>query len=278
MPGSDIVTWNECPICRSDRRTSLVEHDSLAFVRCRCGLVYKSRGESRFVEETEPTWHPRYDRRQKRRVTKARWQILDVLNHVEPGPLLDIGCSLGYALEAASELGLEAKGLDLNQSLLEPCRKRGFDVQVGDVAGPYPFPDATFNIVLLKHVFEHTPDPRAALREIRRVLKPGGGMFIAVPNADYFKARLRPSSYYFFQPDSGGRYHFVYYTPETLQRLVDDEGFRTVRVHPHLWHRRVGWRTHLTNLALCPYRALDGRVRGSLGLLKEFWLVAVREP
>ena len=278
MSTSRTLLWDVCPICHSEDRTPLAEFESLAFVTCQCGLAYKSRGEALDVEQTDPTWDKRYDKRQAHRVKKSRWQILDVLNHVEPGPLLDIGCSLGYALQAAADLGLEAKGLDLNESLLEPCRERGLDVQVGDVAGPYPFADASFNIVLLKHVFEHTPDPRAALRELRRVLKPGGGIFIAVPNLDYFKARLIPKKYYYFQPDSGGRHHFVYYTMKLLRRLVNDEGFRTVRVYPHLWHRNVGRRDVLANFALWPYRLIEGRARNVAGLAREICLVAVREP
>jgi SAM-dependent methyltransferase len=276
MSEPKVMLWESCPICASRERSTLVEHESLAFVRCRCGLIYKSRGLASFVESTEPSWNKRYDKRREHRVAKARRQILDVLNHVEPGPLLDVGCSLGHALEAASRLGLEARGLDLNENLLEPCRERGFDVRCGDVAGPYPFEDETFNIVLLKHVFEHTPSPRAALREIRRVLKPGGGMFIAVPNGDYFKARYSPKSYYFFSPESGGRYHFVYYGPKQLRRLVDDEGFRTVRVNPHLWHRRAGWRTNLADVLAWPFRGLYGPVRTAIGNRKEFWLTAVR--
>ena len=278
MPDAETIRWDRCPICRSGDRSSLVEFEFLAFVRCQCGLVYKSRDKASSVGTTDATYHERYDRRQAHRVRKARRQILDVLNHVEPGPLLDVGCSLGYALQAAADLGLEAKGLDLNESLLEPTRERGFDVRVGDVTGPYPFADSAFNIVILKHVFEHTADPRAALSEVRRVLKPGGGVFIAVPNGDYIKARLMPKTHTFFQPETGGRYHFVYYTPKLLRRLLNDAGFRTVRLHPHLWHRRVDMRARLSNLVSWSRWAVEGHVSNALGLAREFWLVAVREP
>lgn len=277
MPESRTLHWEACPLCRSRERKELVDHGSIAFVRCSCGLVYKSRGESLFVEQTEPTWNKRYEKRRAERVRKSRWQLLDVLNHVEPGPVLDVGCSLGHALEAAADLGLEAKGLDLNAALVEPCRRLGYDIRVGDVAGPYPFPDASFNIVLLKHVFEHTPDPRAALAEVRRVLKPGGGLFIAVPNIRYYKTWLFRRSYYYFRPDSGGRYHFVYYKPKLLERLADEEGFRTVRVHPHLWHRGVSREDRLEDFKWWPYRAIDGRFRDGILLQREFWLTAVRE-
>jgi SAM-dependent methyltransferase len=269
--------WSECPVCRSDDRGVFVEREQFTFVRCICGLVYKSRDETPVAEQPRAAWNERYIKRRRHRVAKARRQILDLLNHVEPGPLFDIGCSLGYALQAAADLGLAAKGIDVNQDVLEVCRERGFDVEFGDVQGPYAFADGSFRLAILKHVLEHAAVPRAALRELRRVLEPGGGSFIAVPNLDYYKAMRSPETYHFFNPGRGGTQHYVYYTPAHLSRLLAEEGFRTVRVHPHLWQRRGSWGTHAANLVAMPFRAIGRPVRTLLRLRREFWLVAVRE-
>ena len=85
MSSDRFARWDTCPVCRSAERSAFATHQELAFVRCECGLVYKSRGPT---EAIETFWNERYDKRQSHRIAKSRRQILDVLNHVEPGQLL----------------------------------------------------------------------------------------------------------------------------------------------------------------------------------------------
>jgi SAM-dependent methyltransferase len=129
----------------------------------------------------------------------------------------------------------------------------------------------------MKHVLEHTPRPREALAEIRRVLRPCGGVYLAVPHAGYAKSLRNPGASRYYIPSSHGREHFVYYTPTTLPRLLREEGFEPVRFpHPDLWHRRAPLPTRLGKLAVAPLRLLGQRLREALGLYKELSVVAVR--
>ena len=130
---------------------------------------------------------------------------------------------------------------------------------------------------MMKHFLEHTKTPREALRETRRVLRPGGGLFIAVPHAGYLKARLSPKGYRFYRPEFGGGQHYVYYTPTTLTRLLKDESFESVNVpHPHLLHRRAGAAERAAMIAIAPLRMAAQQARSALALYKEFWVVATR--
>jgi 2-polyprenyl-3-methyl-5-hydroxy-6-metoxy-1,4-benzoquinol methylase len=278
------IVLSECPLCRGTQAAPLATYPELTWVRCGCGLIYKRSEhpdpaadgfyESGYFGAGEQG--RRYTQRTRRRIQKSRNQILDTLNFVPPGPLLDIGCSVGYTLRAARELGLEPTGSDLSQYAVQTCREQGFRAEVGELSR-LPFADGEFGIVTMKHVLEHTPDPRAALREVRRVLRPGGATFIAIPHAGYRKALRAPQSSRYYLPAAHGREHFVYYTPDTLSRLLKEEGYRVVAVNPQLLHRSASAPRRAAEALLAPFRWLAQRLADGFGLRKEFWLVAVRD-
>lgn len=255
----------------------------MTWVRCTCGLIYKQREiptESRSMYDdiyfgNSGIVRRPYDTHIRRRVRKSREQILNVLNHVEPGPLLDVGCSLGYTLKAARELELPASGVDVSEHAVRVCEEQGFAAKHGTM-DRLPFDNNSFQIVVMKHVFEHTLAPRVALEEVRRVLRNGGGLFIAVPHAGYFKAVRAPATYRFYQPEYGGREHFIYYTPATLQRLLTSELFQPIRLHPHLVLHGADAFSRALQYVLAPARALGQALLSALALRREFWVVATK--
>lgn len=273
-----------CPLC-GGQGGALLDTRSPGFewTLCACGLVFRTRepdggrpvgGDG--AAPSDDDYFRRYARRRRRRVAKARRQVLDALEFAPRGRLVDVGCSLGYTMEAARSLGLDAAGVDVSAHAVASCRRAGFDAREGDLHH-LPFDDAMFSVAILKHVFEHTPAPREALRELRRVLAPGGAAFFAVPNGDWRRATRAAATSRFFRGDTAWD-HFVYYTPATLSRLVADEGFRVAAVHPVLVHRRAGLLRALADVATAPLRVPLRAAAEALALRKEFWLVAVRLP
>jgi SAM-dependent methyltransferase len=280
MPQGHELIRATCPLCGDSNGSAIAVHPNVVFVRCSaCGLVYRrshvsSTDATTSSAASEQSNHPRYSMRGRRRVQKARHQILDLLNHAGPGPLLDVGCSLGYTLQAARKLGLSAAGVDVRARAVDHCRSLGFRAEIGSLEA-LPFQDAEFQLVVMKHVLEHTPHPKDALREVRRVLRPGGGVFIAVPNGGYRKATRDPQHHKFFR--SSARFgHYVYYQPSTLSNLLADTGFRTVRVHPHLIHRHDGHAVKVLQAVVAPCRMVGQRLLDRFQLRKEFWLCALR--
>ena len=96
--------------------------------------------------------------------------------------ILDAGTSTGTNLRMLQEAGYRNyTGLDLNHEAINYCNLKGLgEVRHGDVCG-MPFDSNSFSFVLATDIIEHVDDDLAALREINRVLKPGGHALITVP-------------------------------------------------------------------------------------------------
>jgi SAM-dependent methyltransferase len=96
--------------------------------------------------------------------------------------ILDIGTSTGTNLRMLRNLGFTRyEGLDRSEEAVRWCAKKGYgQVTFGDVC-KIPFPDQSFDLILATDIIEHVDDDLTALREIHRVLKPGGRALITVP-------------------------------------------------------------------------------------------------
>ena len=109
--------------------------------------------------------------------------VADALSktHAAGAPrMLDIGCGTGANLSLLSRYG-DAEGLDREPAALEFCRARGLDRVTLGSAEALPWDDATFNLVTALDVVEHLDDDTGALREMARVLRPGGRSVLFVP-------------------------------------------------------------------------------------------------
>ena len=104
----------------------------------------------------------------------------DYTRHFPPeSKLLDVGCGTGWLGAHFSDYA----GIDASPSAVEAAQERGLNVQAGDLADPLPFADESFDAAMLKDILEHVDDPAALVREVRRVLMPGGRVFASSPDA-----------------------------------------------------------------------------------------------
>jgi len=104
----------------------------------------------------------------------------DVTRHFAPtARLLDVGCGTGWL---GGHFG-DYTGLDGSPDAVAAAVQRGRDVRLGDAGEPLPFPDASFDGVVLKDLLEHVADPVAVVAEVHRVLRPAGRVFASSPDA-----------------------------------------------------------------------------------------------
>lgn len=120
------------------------------------------------------------------------------------GRVLDVGCSRGYHIEAMRKLGLEAYGMDYDgPSVLAMANPL---ITCGDMHD-IPFPDEYWDNVFASHVLEHSPSPYLAIKEMIRVLKYNGYLFISIP-------KHAPPWVTIIE-------HFSVLTPEQFQGLIN---------------------------------------------------------
>jgi ubiquinone/menaquinone biosynthesis C-methylase UbiE len=102
--------------------------------------------------------------------------------------VLDCGCGAGEYVRALLARGADAWGVEFDEKKLAGGAARdpalAARLSVGDLES-LAFPDQSFDTALLNEVLEHVPDDRAALAEVRRVLRPGGRLIVLSPTRLY---------------------------------------------------------------------------------------------
>ncbi|MFY9578145.1 MAG: class I SAM-dependent methyltransferase [Gaiellaceae bacterium] len=112
----------------------------------------------------------------------ARDAAIDAVAEAQPRRVLEVGGGEGELAERiVHELGAELVAIDQSERMVEIQSTAGLDARVGDVQN-LPFGDAEFDVVLAAWMLYHVPDLDRGLREIVRVLRPGGRL-VAVTNA-----------------------------------------------------------------------------------------------
>ena len=120
------------------------------------------------------------------------WPALKMISGTE---VLDIGCNAGMFASLLAERGHNVVGVELNSELIEICRRRFPDHPRLDfrVTGHHrlELEDNSFDCVVIIEVLEHVREPWNLLKEIKRVLRPGGALVLSVPNAANFRVALK---------------------------------------------------------------------------------------
>ena len=146
------------------------------------------------------------------------------------GRLLDAGCGAGKAMALLVAAGYQATGLDISLSALEKMRVHSS--AAGAVAGvldsSLPFADGTFDTVFCCEVIEHLLDVPRSLAEMRRVLRPGGTLFLSTPYHGRLK-NLALALLGFEQHYDPAGPHIRFFTVKSLSHLLVQNGFRLER-------------------------------------------------
>lgn len=149
--------------------------------------------------------------------------------------LLDIGSSTGIIDNYLADHFLEVTGVDIDQEAVdyaqESFQKKNLKFMVDDIMG-LNFSNDTFDVIVCTHIYEHVPDAQTMVKEIYRVLKPGGICYFAAGNRislmePHYKLPFlsiipKPLAHQYMKLAGRGKYyHEEHLTLPGLQKLVD---------------------------------------------------------
>jgi len=122
--------------------------------------------------------------------------LYPVLSRMVQGKVLDFGCGIGDFLQYMKG----SVGVDVNQQLVDYCQSLGLDVRLIK-GGSIPYPDSSFDSVVMDNVLEHIPEADADrfIAEIMRVLLQSGTLLIGVPGSKGYAADSDHKCFYTLQ-------------------------------------------------------------------------------
>ncbi len=253
------VIGRNCPLCKGENFSGIYkERGSVEIVRCRdCGLIYTNpmvrEPEKNYWGDGEKYYEEArliFKNSAKHHRDGNYLEDLQIIERLKPeGNFLDIGTNMGFFLRHAAGRKWNVFGVEPSPALSEMARKYfGLDIRTCylNEAG---FKDDFFDVVTMTDVFEHITEPEKILKDIKKVLKKDGILFIKVPNGNYSLLKLwlagitgNLGSYDIFDSYE----HVVHYTHKTLNRMLEECGFSVRRafitrpIQVPVWHKYVG--------------------------------------
>ena len=210
-----------CNVCGSDASHLLVEKDGHQVLCCtECGLAFTHPQPQALDQQYDSSYFHLYRRRRHFRLKRSDERLKRIELLITPGKLLDIGCSLGYFVEAANRRGWRASGIEISPAASEEAAALGLDVQCGAIEDAR-FADESFDCVTMWDVLEHVPDPTRHMSEVNRILSPGGVVAIGTPDLGHIAFKIQRERWRHLKPSE----HIFYFNKECLSRLLDKTGF-----------------------------------------------------
>jgi 2-polyprenyl-3-methyl-5-hydroxy-6-metoxy-1,4-benzoquinol methylase len=222
-----------CPIgCDGPLQATGIEMPEGPLLRCSgCGQLISQCSEEKYRQSmrefnTAEGTQPRPDalRRRFRRSRKYLEQIEKILNKPRSEiRLLDAGCSSGYFLTVANQLGFYAEGVEPGLDAVQTARAAGLTVHSGlleDVA----LPEQSFDAITLFEVIEHLKEARDTIQRCNRLLRPGGILVIGTANTASWTFMAMKSRWEYFHIDKHGG-HVSFFNPGSMKILAQRSGF-----------------------------------------------------
>jgi ubiquinone/menaquinone biosynthesis C-methylase UbiE len=186
-----------------------------------------------------------YDKKRYDFMRYMQRRTINIMPIFKGTSLLDIGCGTGWALERAAKLAFNQgnfQGIDISPGMIERAAERSkensaLEFRIAD-AKQLPFAEKFFDLIICTNSFHHYMNPEVVLREVSRVLKPKGRIYITDFTADGPINRLINN-----RQKTREVAHVNFYSTKEYQSLFAEAGLRYIgrkRIAPLMMKTHVG--------------------------------------
>jgi len=229
----------KCPICQSEDHKRVMEVKNYPILKCaKCTLVFTGV-EPEFDSSsiyTETFWHSKkretgyedYFKRKESTLKKCKSRLKKISDFIGKyhGKLLDIGCGPGFFLQAASDKGWEAFGIDVSEYAVDYAKRElGLKHVICDSKIPEKWSSHTFDVITLWAVIEHLPDPLSIMKSLTPRLKNDGILCLSTGNWNSIAARYKKENWRLMTPPG----HLFFFTKKTIGQLLEKAGLQIIK-------------------------------------------------
>jgi len=222
-----------CNFCNSESSTLYIKTDLVSYHKCSsCGLVFQhpvlTQGEINDIYDANyfEYEHQNHENFFKLMLLSLKDINFDELQKTLPSKrFLDIGCATGLLLNHVREnMGFETSGVEIcKDSVSYAIEKYNLDIHSKPLID-VSFPSNHFGVVHFSHLIEHVPNPSDILKEVYRILMPGGYAIITTPNLDGIFAKHYKGNWRAVMPQ-----HLWLFSKTVLSRYLSNIGFKVIK-------------------------------------------------
>jgi len=216
----------QCLICGSKNLQPLAPYQNAHLVKCHsCRFVFSQTipTESALIAHYEHYGRDDY----LSPVTIKRFhEILDDLEKFrKTNRMIDVGCGIGYFLEAAKERGWEVYGTEFTDEAVKICSDKGIKMQQGKL-NPANYDSNSFDVIISIEVLEHINNPVEEVANFHSILRSVGAVYLTTPNFNSLSRKILKEKWNVISYPE----HLSYYTPFSITRLFKDHGFTKKKI------------------------------------------------
>lgn len=173
-----------------------------------------------------------YHKVRKRTLVQKR-KLVEKETGKSKGNILDVGCGTGAFLHTMKEAGWDATGLEPDKTAREKALEL-YGLHLEDSEKFYQLAPKSFDAITMWHVLEHVHDLHAYIDQLKNLLKPGGKLFIAVPNYTSHDADVYKEFWAAYDVPR----HLYHFSPASMKTLLEKHGMKVDKMKP-MWYDSV---------------------------------------
>lgn len=245
-----MIAHERCPVCGSTsihQIVSPVDHtvslEHFAIWQCaNCSLRFTQNGPApdqigRYYQSENYISHSETSRGlvnwlylQVRKITLAsKRRFIEEETKLKRGSLLDIGAGAGAFVHHMQQHGWSIEGLEPDDTAIDRARHQ-YGLNLKAASGLFHLPEASYDVITMWHVLEHVHDLHAYISQIKKISKPGGKVFIAVPNYTSYDAVHYGEAWAAYDVPR----HLYHFSPAAMHELMRIHGCAIEKIQP-MW-------------------------------------------
>ncbi len=295
-----MILYNSCPVCGSKNilpvlsiKDYTVSHEFFEIWECKhCTLrftqnipeqeeiapYYKSESYISHSDTSAGFINKLYHQVRKHTLAGKKNLVKKyaLLNH---GSILDIGCGTGAFLNTMKQAGWDAAGLEPDETARENALEL-YGLELDSSEKLFLLPGESFDAITMWHVLEHVHDQHAYINQIKNLLKPGGKLFIAVPNHTCYDEEIYKEFWAAYDVPR----HLYHFSPGSMKELLSLHGFDIISKKP-MWYDSYyvsmlseKYKTGGSNVVRAFFNGLASNSRAMLNVNKCSSVIYVAEP